>query len=282
MLKPHSVFVKDRRKATFSPVPAILSSLWRWRRLVKELAVRELRSRYAGSVLGSAWAVLEPLVQFALYFTVFSYFLGIRLEGRPGVGSFAIYLVSGIVPFQMVQECLVRSAGFARAQSGLVRHVSVPLEVLLAGMIVAVAARHAFSLGLVALAAIALGTVSAANLPLLAAALVVLLVGTLGLALALVPAGAFLPDLVHVVATASTVLFFLTPIVYPASAVPEEAARWLAYNPLTGVMTGIRAGFLGLSAPPSALLLPAATAALAIGAGAAIFARRAGAVRDIV
>jgi len=263
-------------------VPAILSSLWRWRGLVKELAARELRSRYAGSVLGGAWAVLEPLVQFALYFTVFSYFLGIRLEGRPGVGSFAIYLVSGIVPFQMLQECLVRSAGFARAQAGLVRHISLPLEVLLAGMIVAIAARHAFSFALVAAAAIILGTVSVANLPLLLAGLLLLLIGTLGLALALVPAGAFLPDLVPVVATTSTVLFFLTPIVYPASAVPQAAARWLVYNPLTGIMTAIRAGFLGLPAPASSLLLPAAAAVLAFGAGAAIFARRAGAVRDIV
>lgn len=244
--------------------------------------MRELRSRYAGSLLGGAWAVLEPLVQFALYFTVFSYFLGIRLEGKPGVGSFAIYLVSGIVPFQMLQECLARATGFARAQAGLVRHISVPLEVLLAGMIVAVAARHTVSLGMVAAAAVALGTVSVANLPLLAAGLLVLLVGTLGLALALVPAGAFLPDLVHVVATASTVLFFLTPIVYPASAVPEAAARWLAYNPLTGVMNGVRAGFLGIPATFAELALPALAAVLALAGGAALFARRAGAVRDVV
>lgn len=261
---------------------SVVSSVWRWRRLVKQLAVRELRSRYAGSVLGGAWAVLEPAVQFALYFTVFSYFLGMRLEGRTGVGSYALYLVSGLVPFQMLQECLLRAAGFARSQSGLVRHVSVPLEVLLAGAVLATIARHALSLALVTAAAIAIGTVSWSAMPLTAAGLALLVVGMVGLSLALVPAGAFIPDLVQVVGTATTVLFFLTPIVYPVSAVPRSAARWMAYNPLVGVIDAIRAGFLGGSVPAAQALLAAAVAALALVVGMTVFSRRAGAVRDVV
>ena len=244
--------------------------------------MRELRSRYAGSVLGGAWAVLEPVVQFLLYFTVFSYFLGMRLEGRPGVGSFAVYLVSGLVPFQAFQECLVRAAGLARAQAGLVRHVRVPLEVLLAGTMSAIAARHLLSLALVAAAATALGTVAPAQLPLLVAGAVTLAAGTLGIALALVPVGAFLPDVVQLVGTATGVLFFLTPIVYPVDVLPPAAARWIACNPLTGIVDAFRAGLLGAAASPARLLLPAAAAALALLAGAAVFARRAGAVRDIV
>jgi lipopolysaccharide transport system permease protein len=246
------------------------------------LARRELRSRYAGSLLGGAWAVLEPAVQFLLYFTVFSYFLGMRLEGRSGVGSYALYLVSGLVPFQMFQECLMRAAGFARAQAGLVRHVNVPLEVLLTGSLAAVAARHLLSLALVAAAAIALGSAALSQLPLMLLGLATLAVGTLGLALLLVPVGAFLPDAVQVVGTGSSVLFFLTPIVYPLSAVPEAAARWIAYNPLAGVMTAVRSGFLGVAAPASCLALPGAVAVLALLAGGAVFVRRAGAVRDIV
>jgi lipopolysaccharide transport system permease protein len=261
---------------------SLLVSVWRWRRLVKELARRELRSRYAGSVLGGAWAVLEPAVQFLLYFTVFSYFLGMRLEEHPGVGSYALYLVSGLVPFQMLQECLLRAAGFARAQAGLVRHVNVPLEVLLTGALAAVAARHLLSLALVAAAAIMLGSVALAQVPLLLAGLATLAVGTLGLAFVLVPAGAFLPDIVQVVGTVTSVLFFLTPIVYPIGAVPEAAARWIAYNPLVGVMTAVRAGFLGIGAPATCLVFPAAVATLALLAGGAVFVRRAGAVRDIV
>lgn len=267
---------------TAHAVFSMFSNVWRWRRLVKQLAVRELRSRYAGSVLGGAWAVLEPGVQFALYFTVFSYFLGMRLEGHSGVGSYALYLVSGLVPFQMLQECLMRAAGFARSQAGLVRHVNVPLEVLLAGAILAIVARHVLSLGLVIGAAIALGTVSWSAMPVTLAGLVLLVAGMIGLSLALVPAGAFIPDLVQVVGTATTVLFFLTPIVYPASAVPAKAAQWMAYNPLVGAIDAVRAGFLGGRVPASQVALASATAVVAIVVGMAVFSRRARAVRDVV
>jgi lipopolysaccharide transport system permease protein len=260
----------------------MLSSVWRWRRLVKQLAVRELRSRYAGSVLGGAWAVLEPAVQFALYFTVFSYFLGMRLETHAGVGSFALYLVSGLVPFQMLQECLMRAAGFARSQAGLVRHVSVPLEVLLAGAVVAIVARHALSLALVAVAAVALGTASWSAVPMTVAGLALIVIAMIGLSLALVPAGAFIPDLVQVVGTATTVLFFLTPIVYPIKAVPASAARWMRYNPLVGVIDAVRTGFIGGVVPVSSLVFPAAVSAVLVVAGMAVFSRRAAAVRDVV
>ncbi len=260
----------------------MLSNVWRWRRLVKQLAMRELRSRYAGSVLGGAWAVLEPAIQFALYFIVFSYFLGMRLEGRPGVSSYALYLVSGLVPFQMLQECLIRSAGFARSQAGLVRHVNVPLEVLLGGAILAILARHMLSLLLVAGAAVVLGTVTWSAIPVTLAGLALLVVVMVGLSLALVPAGAFIPDLVQVVATATTVLFFLTPIVYPISAVPAAAVRWMSCNPLVGVIDAVRAGFLGGGPSASQAVLAAVTAVAAVVVGIAVFARRAAAVRDVV
>ncbi len=260
----------------------LLSSVWRWRRLVKQLAVRELRSRYAGSVLGGAWAVLEPAVQFALYFTVFSYFLGMRLETHAGVGSYALYLVSGLVPFQMLQECLLRAAGFARSQAGLVRHVSVPLEVLLAGAVLAVVARHLLSLALVAGAAVALGTVSWSAMPVTVLGLVLLVIGMVGLSLALVPAGAFIPDLVQVVGTATTVLFFLTPIVYPIKAVPASAAHWMRYNPLVGVIDAVRAGFMGGGVPVSSVVFATVVAAGAVVVGMVIFSSRAAAVRDVV
>jgi len=260
----------------------MLRSIWRWRSLVKELARRELRARYAGSVLGGAWTVIEPAVQFALYFTVFSYFLGMRLEGRPGVGHYAIYLVSGLVPFQMFQECVMRSAGFARAQAGLVRHVSVPLEVLLTGSIAAVVARHLLSLALVFAAAAAAGTLAVAKLPALLVGLATLLAGTLGLALVLVPAGAYLPDLVQVVGTATTVLFFLTPIVYPVSAVPEAASRWIHLNPFEGVVAAFRGALVGGEVTASGLVAPAVVAAGLLLAGAAVFAHRSRAVRDVV
>ncbi len=261
---------------------AILASLWRWRRLVGTLVRREFRARYAGSALGVTWAILEPAVQFVLYLTVFSYFLGMRLEGHPGMASFGLYLLTGLVPFLAFQEALVRASGLAQSQAGLVRHVATPLEVLAAGAFGAILARHAVGLALSAAAAAILGSLTWSQLPWLAVGIVLLVVGSWGLTLLLVAGGAFLPDLVQVVGTATTVLFFLTPIVYPESLVPKAVAPWLALNPLVGALDAFRAFITG--AGPSALRL--ASGALAAGVclvvGSAVFRRRSWAIRDVV
>lgn len=261
---------------------SILRSLWRWRRLVARLARREFRARYAGSALGAAWAVLEPAVQFGLYLFVFAYFLGMRIESNASVSSFGLYLVGGLVPYLALQEAVVRSASLARSNAALVRQVGLPLEVLLAGTLGAVVARHAVAFGLVVAAAAAMGSLVWSQLPWLAVGVALLLALALGLALALLPIGAFLPDVAPVVGTGTTVLFFLAPIVYPPSALPEAFGRYLYLNPLTGLADAFRAG-IGLAPPaPRALAVTAAVALVSLAAGALVFERRAAAVRDLV
>jgi len=260
----------------------ILRSLWRWRRLVARLARREFRARYAGSALGAAWAVLEPAVQFGLYLFVFAYFLGMRIESNGSVSSFGLYLVAGLVPYLALQESLVRAASLARSNAALVRQVGLPLEVLLAGTLGAVVARHAVAFGLIVVAAAAMGSILWSQLPWLGLGVLLLAALVFGLALALLPVGAFLPDVAQLVGTGTTVLFFLAPIVYPPSALPAEFRRFLFLNPLTGLADTFRAG-IGLTPPaPEALAVTAAVALVSLVTGALVFNRRAAAVRDLV
>lgn len=260
----------------------LYANLWRWRRLVGDLARREVRARYAGSLLGALWAVLEPAVQFGLYLTVFAYVLGTRLEGDPRVGAYAMYLVSGMVPFFAFQESLVRAAGFARASASLVRHVSVPLEVLFAGAFVAILLRHAVALVIVTVAATVAGTLSLSHLPWLVAGVLLVVTMAWGLALALVVSGAVLPDLAQIVATGTMVLFFLTPVLYPATLIPPVVARWLPANPLVGVLEPFRAALTGASVHPLPVTTSALAGAVCLAGGSALFARRALAARDLV
>jgi len=255
--------------------------VWRWRTLVGELARRDFKARYAGSALGTAWSVLEPLVQFGLYLTVFSVFLGMRLAGRPGVGLFGLYLISGLVPFMAFQEALGRATGLARERAQLVRHVNVPLEVLLAGSLAAVLTRHGVALALVGGVAVAWGQVTLAGLAWLAAGLGVMAVGVFGLALALVVAGAFLPDLVQIVGTGTTVLFFFTPVVYPVEVVPKALAGYLAFNPLWGALHCFRAGLVGEPGEPKSFAIAACSAVVFLLVGARVFAARHRQVPDL-
>jgi lipopolysaccharide transport system permease protein len=261
---------------------SILSSVWRWRRLVWELARRDFKARYAGSALGVAWAVLEPLVQFALYLTVFSYFLGMRLEGRPGVGLFGVYLISGLVPFLAFQESVMRATGLARERAPLVRHVNVPLEVVLAGALTAVLARHGVALVLVLGVAAAFGTFALAGVPWLLAGLAVLVIAVFGLGLALMIGGAFLPDLVQLVGTATMILFFATPIVYPVTALPRKAADLLMLNPVWGGVHCFRVALLGEPPELKSFALAAVSALVAFAVGALVFRLRRHQVPDLL
>ena len=260
----------------------ILSSVWRWRHLVGELARRDVRARYAGSALGVAWAVLEPLIQFGLYVLVFPVFLGMRFEGNTSVGYSGLYLVCGMVPYLALQETVGRAASLARSQAGLVRHVNVPLEVLLAGALIAILVRYGIAFVLVVAAALGFGTVHWAQLPWVLVGVLLLLAGSWGVALALVPAGAFMPDLPQVVGTASMVMFFLTPIVYPASLLKKVIPWWLVANPLVGLLDTFRAGLVGGAVVPARVAVTALVAVLACALGSAVFTRRARAVRDVV
>ncbi len=260
----------------------IIRNVWAWRRLIAVLAAREFRARYAGSLLGMAWAFLEPFVQFLLYFTVFSWFLGMRLEGRPGMASFALYLLSGLVPYLAFQESLLRAAGLARENAALVRHVNVPLEVLLAGSLTAIFARHAVTLTLVLLAAVFGGTLGWPGALWLMIGVAALAAVVFGLSLALVPVGAFLPDVSQFLGTGLTILFFLTPIVYSASVLPKRLLPWMVWNPVADLLAVFRAAVVGLAVTPVQVVVAAAFGGAALMAGMAVFSLRAAAVRDVV
>ncbi len=276
MLGSHRPTVKG--KGVISPV----AQVWRWRRLVLDVAQREFRARYAGSVLGAVWAILEPALQVGLYVLVFGYFVGTSFVGGGGVGTYALHLVAGMVPFLAFQECVIRASGFARSQAALVRHINVPVEVLLAGSLLAVLARYAVAMALVVAGAGFAGGLAWTHLVWLLPATIVLVALTWGLALALVPMGAFVPDVGQLVITGTSVLFFLTPIVYQMDRLPPRAARYVALNPMTGVVDLFRAGVAGSELSGARLAVTLIATVLALWLGSGIFTRHARTIRDLV
>lgn len=259
-----------------------VASVWRWRRLVRELARRDFQARYAGSLLGAAWAVLQPAVHFGLYWVVFDRLLGTRLASGDGVGPFALYLLSGLVPYLALQEMLQRAVGLAHEQAALIRHVNVPVEVLVSGALLGVVARQMVALVIVAAACGVVGTLGVAQLPALLLGLGMLLVAGWGVALTLFVVGAYVPDSQQVVAVGSMVALFATPIVYREEAVPAHLRGWFDLNPLTGLVDLFRVGLVGGAISSRRTALAGAVAVLCVGVGLWALRRRAASVRDVV
>jgi lipopolysaccharide transport system permease protein len=103
--------------------------------LLKEMVIRDVRSRYAGSGLGLLWAFAHPVLWMALYTAVFS--LVLRVPAGPGYASFPEFLMAGLLPWMAVSEGIARSASCLIDNSAMVKKTVFPLETLVLSVVLA-------------------------------------------------------------------------------------------------------------------------------------------------
>lgn len=235
VVDPHAAFA-------CSPLAA-LGSLWRHRRLIARMTRREVLGRYQGSLLGLAWSFFNPLLMLAVYTFVFSVVFKARW-GEPQDGGrvgFALILFVGMIIHGIFAEVVNRAPGLLPGNPNLVRKVVFPLEILPAVSLGAAGFHALVSLGVLTLAFVAAygpPPPTSLYLPLVLAPLLLL---TLGTAWAFASLGVFVRDIGQGVGIATTVLLFLSPVFYPASALPPEYRPWLEANPLGFIIEQARA-----------------------------------------
>lgn len=239
--------------------------------LLRELVVRNVRSRYVGSALGLAWSVLNPLWQLALFTFVFFRVLNLSLDGEQ-TQNFAVFLFCGLLPWMAVHEGVSRSASAITDNADLIKKMRLPGELLVASLVIGALLNA--SVGAVAFVVVlaAIGELSVASLPLILVAVPLQAALTFGLGLGLAAANAYFRDTAQAAGLVLNAWFFVTPIFYSVHGVPAEYLRFLEWNPLTGLVYLYRAAFLGGGVPVSLTPLLAATIA-AVVFGGAVFAR---------
>jgi len=219
----------------------IFSSLWQYRVLIKHMVLREVASRYKGSLLGLMWAVINPILMLAVYTFFFSVVFQSRWSGAGHVGSdskfeFAIVLYAGLLVFNLFSECIARAPSLILSNANYVKKVVFPLEVLpwvaLGSALFHVLIGFGVILVFIVLAGMPLHA-SAVLFPLVLLPLVPMIMGLCWL---LSSVGVFFRDIGQIIGMALTALMFLSPIFYPTSALPEPLQSLLYWNPLTFVI----------------------------------------------
>ena len=208
--------------------------------------------------------MLTPLVLIAVFTFLFAGVFGARFTAGGTAWDYALYLFCGLLPWTAFQESLQQSAGVVVAHANLVKRVVFPLETLpVAQVLAAVAGQLAGTAVLLAAALIVRGELHAAVLwlPVL---LVPLLVLTLGASWLVASLGVFVRDTAQAAGLLLTAWMYLTPIIYPESAVPADYRRWIELNPFTPLVRSYRRALLE-GAPPDWAGL-AYTTALALAA----------------
>ncbi len=214
-------------------LPAEARGAPRWNWLLYSFARREVLNRYAGSVSGLAWTLLHPLAQLAIFAFIFSQVFRVGVPaGYPGVG-YLTFVAVALWPWIMFSESLTRAMGSVAANAGLIRKVAFPHRLLPYAAVLACTAVHlaGFLAVLVVLKLIG-EPLRLSGLPVALLLLVPYLLLATGIGAALAALQTLVRDVEHGLQVVMTILFYASPILYPASLVPEAFRGWLALNPL--------------------------------------------------
>lgn len=250
----------------------IFASGWTHRALIGQMVRREVIGRYRGSFLGLLWSFVTPLLMLAVYTFVFS----VVFQGRWGAGSenrfeFALVLFTGLVVFNLFSECVSRAPGLILANVNYVKKVIFPLEIL-PWVALGAALFHALASLTVLMLFLAMATSLPWTVALLPVVLFPLLPLIMGLSWLLASLGVFIRDIGQFMGMLMTALLFMSPVFYPASALPENMRGWLYLNPLTFIIEQAREVAIWGRLPDwSGLLLYLGFAMLAAWAGLAWF-----------
>jgi lipopolysaccharide transport system permease protein len=224
-----------------------LTQLWRYRDLVSLFVWRDFVSVHKQTILGPAWHIFQPLFTTIIFTMVFSRFARLSTDGAP---PFLFYM-SGTVAWAYFASCLDNTAKTFVANAQLLGKVYFHRLVIPVSIVISSLITFGIQLGIF-LAFLVGYVVSGSSVHLtawvfLTPVLLLMLAGYgLGGGIIVCAMTTKYRDLRHVLTFGIQLLMYLTPVIYPISAVPERY-RWIAQlNPLTPVVEGFRMGFLGV------------------------------------
>jgi lipopolysaccharide transport system permease protein len=207
--------------------------------LLRTLVQRDLEAQYKGSILGNLWPLLNQLSQLLIYTYVFSIVLNVKLnlKGLPANdATFGLWLFAGLLPWFAFTGGLSKAAASVVNQPNLVKKVVFPLTLLPLVPILSAFVESTFGLmALILLIAVLSQTVHT-TIVLLPLIWLPQLLLTAGLGYLMAGFTVFLRDIPQTLAVVLNILFYLTPIVYPASVIPQEFREWVFWlNPLAAI-----------------------------------------------
>lgn len=219
-------------------------SLFSHRYLLGQLVKRDVLLRYRGAMFGIAWVFLNPLIMLAIFAFVFGQIFQARWPQQDGGAPFWLVLYSGLIAFNIFAEAVSRAPAAVRSYPSYVKKIIFPVEILPLVPLGAALVHGAFNY-LILLAALAWTGHLTASALLYPIALLPLLLLALGLAWFLAAWGVFIKDMSQIVPPFVQMLMFLSPVLYPASAVPAVLQPIYQLNPLGAVIETCRDVALG-------------------------------------
>jgi len=211
--------------------------LIRQRKLILAMAKRELSDKYVGQVLGMFWTIGHPLVLMMIYLFIFAFVFRVNVSDLPNASfDYTVYLLSGLIPWLAIQDCLAKSALAITANANLVKQVVFPIEVLpIKGVLVSMLPQVVSTVLLAVYTLIKFHFLPWTYV-LLPAVLLFQVLGLVGVAYVLSAIGVYLRDLKDIVQVFCTAGLYLIPVFYLPNMIPEMFRPVLYINPFSYVI----------------------------------------------
>jgi len=204
-----------------------LSEIYQYREMLKNMVFKELRARYKGSFLGFFWTFFNPLFILVVYSIVFSFVMRIKIE------NYAMFLFVGLLPWNYFQVSLQMGAASIVLNSNLIKKIYFPREILPVALTLSNLINYLLSLAILLPALLVFNIPLSWNMLLFPVLVLFQTLFVLGAVLLASSMTVYLRDLEHIISIFLMAWFYLTPIIYPVSLIPEKY-QWIIWlNPLT-------------------------------------------------
>ncbi len=265
-------------KATLTHVRAVVQAVREvagYEDLLRNLVVRDLKLRYRGSVLGFAWSLLNPLLMMLVFTLVFQV-----LAGNPSIDRYPFFLMAALVPWLFTQHALTAAMRSVTSNAQLIKKVYFPRELLPVSAVLASFVNFVLAFGVFWVIGLAFGVGSSRAMLFVPVIMLLQLALVLGIGLILAALNVFFRDTEHLVEVGLLAWFFLTPVFYAMSVVPNhtflglDVHRWVfTLNPMATLVTDYRYASMWGFLPIRHTLVTVVIAAVAVGAGWWMFRR---------
>jgi len=203
-------------------------------KLLPPLLLRDVKERYAGSIIGISWTFLQPVLFILIYWMVFSQVLRIRIQTDTGDIPFIAFLLSGILPWFALQDGVLRGASAILDKRHVIKKVMFPAELFPLSSVMSAFLHHGIGIILFLLVYfIWEGGVSFLQVYFIVILISLQILLTSGLSLLFASLSVYIRDITQVLGVVFQVFFYMSSILYPITAVPEKFKKIILLNPFT-------------------------------------------------
>ena len=259
-------------------IPVDLRELWNYRELLYSFTWRDVKIRYKQTALGFLWAIIQPLFMMLIFTVFFGRLAKIPSDGIP----YPLFVLAALLPWTLCAEGITRSTSSMITNANIMTKVYFPRLIMPFSGVLSPLVDFVFSFSILVVLMAFYGFIPTLNVIFLPLFILLALATSLGIGLWLSALNVKYRDFQYTIPFMIQLGLFASPVVYPASLVPESYRVLYGLNPMAGVIEGFRWALLGTQIPGAMILVSVGMVILLLVSGAFFFRKMEQYYADVV